>query len=92
MHAEISAFVRSVILILCLRELCSLWWATVMTDYAILVNIAYAGCAVHVFRSDMFNVTLLYVHRDRPYGLLETGSPGRPPLLSHSPWVVKSLL
>ena len=32
---------------------------------------------------------LLYVHRDRPYGPLGTGSPGRPPRLSHSSWPLK---
>ena len=32
--------------------------------------------------------TLLYVHRDHSYGLLGTGSPGRPPRLLHSSWAL----
>ena len=31
---------------------------------------------------------LLYVHPQIPYGLLGTGSPGRPPRLSHGSWAL----
>ena len=43
---------------------------------------------VVVYRHCPVRSVMLYVHTQRPHGLLGTGSPGRPPLLSHTSWAL----